>query len=134
MSIRALQAAFSIIAETPELRPSATITLLVLANCHNQETGRCDPAISTIAKKGALSERSVQNGLQQLAELKLVSITYRQVKTGRGKRNMTSRYRIRGGAKFASGVVQDLHPNLKYTRPSAFDDLAMLIDGGESDA
>ena len=135
MSIRALRHAFDIIRATPELRPCSSITLLVLADCHNQETGRCDPSIETIAARGSISPRAVQTGLKQLVELDKISITYRQVRTGRGRRNMTSRYRIKGGAKSASTLVQDLRTNLKPSAPSAFDDLAMLLDmdgGGDA--
>lgn len=132
MSLRAIQAAFQIIEATPELTPSATISLLVLANSHNQETGRCDPSIETIARKGAISARAVQNGLRQLADLGKIAITYRQQRTGKGKRNLTSRYRILGGAKFASTLPQNLHPKLEYTAPSAFDDLAMLLEDGDA--
>lgn len=131
MSFRAIQSAFAIIASTPELKPCASITLLVLADCHNQETGRCDPSIETIAKRGSISPRSVQNGLAQLIELKKISVTYRQAATGKGKKNLTSRYRI-GGAKSASTLPQNLHPNQEYRHaPSAFDDLAMLLDDFE---
>lgn len=134
MSFRALKNAFALIAQTSSLKPSATITLLVLADCHNQETGRCDPAVKTIAKKGSISPRAVNDGLKQLSDLKLISITYRQLKTGKGRRNLTSRYRIKGAAKFASTPLQDLQTNLEDTAPSAFDDLAMLLDGGSDDA
>lgn len=135
MSIRALQQAFRTIRETPELKPCSTITLLVLADCHNQETGRCDPSVETIAERGAISPRSVQNGLDQLVKLKKISVTYRQAATGRGKKNLTSRYRILGGAKSASTLPQNLHPNLEdRQRPSFFDDLAMLLDDSEGRA
>ena len=134
MSFTAIRLAFSIVAETPELKASAKIALLVLADCHNQETGRCDPSIATIAKRGGMSERSIQDGLKQLSDLKKISITYRQRKTGKGKKNLTSRYRILGGAKSASGMVQNLHPKQEVNAPSAFDDLAMLLEGGAYDA
>ncbi|WP_353144889.1 helix-turn-helix domain-containing protein [Paracoccus sp. (in: a-proteobacteria)] len=134
MSIRALRNAFDLVAQNPQLRPSASISLLVLADCHNQETGRCDPSVKTIARRGAISERAVRDGLRQLAELKLITITYRQIKTGLGKRNMTSRYRFKGAAKFAGGVGQNLPTNQQYTTPSAFDDLANLLDVGREDA
>ena len=130
MSFTAINRAFRIIAATPALKPSAKLTLLVLADCHNQETGRCDPSVETIARRGHMSCRAVQDGLKQLSDLRQISITYRQKKTGRGKRNLTSRYRILGGAKSASTLVQDLRTNQEDKRPSAFDDLAMLLDGG----
>lgn len=131
MSHTALRQAFRTIRETPELKPCSSITLLVLANCHNQETGRCDPSIATIAKLGSISPRAVQDGLKQLSEMKKIAIVYRQSKTGRGKRNMTSRYRILGGAKFASTLVQNLHPNLEDRQTSAFDDLAMMLESDQ---
>jgi len=134
MSLTALKRAFHIVATTTDLLPSATITLLVLANCHNQETGRCDPSVETIASKGAISARAVQKGLRQLVSLKKISITYRQAATGRGKKNMTSRYRILGGEQSASTMVNNLRTNLEYSAPSAFDDLAMLLEGGANDA
>ena len=134
MSFTALRQAFRIIESTPELLPSASITLLVLANCHNQETGRCDPAVETIAKKGAISARAVQKGLRQLVSLKKISITYRQAATGRGKKNMTSRYRILGGEQSASTLVNKLRTNQEYNAPSAFDDLAMILEGGRDHA
>ena len=134
MSFRAVQNAFSLIAQTPQLKPCASITLLVLADCHNQETGRCDPSVKTIAARGSISPRAVNDGLRQLSDLKLVQITYRQVRTGKGRRNMTSRYRFKGAAKFASTPLQNLQTNLEYKAPSAFDDLAMLLEGGMDDA
>ena len=132
MSFRALQNAFALVAQTPQLKPSATITLLVLADCHNQETGRCDPSVKTIAGRGSISPRAVNDGLRQLSDLKLVQITYRQVRTGKGRRNMTSRYRIKGAANSASTPLRNLQTNLEYKAPSAFDDLAMLLDEGQS--
>lgn len=114
----------------------ARLVLLALANRHNQETGRCDPSISTISRDIQLSERSVRNGLRELEKLGLIQTVHRQVRTGLGRRNMTSRYRLNGGAQFAGGMGHSLPPNLKLhaRATSAFDDLAMMIeidgDGG----
>lgn len=118
-----------------DITPCAKLVLVALANRHNQETGRCDPSISTIAKDLGISQRSVQNGLRELEKAKAVVTIERKARTGRGKLNMTNRYRISGGAEFACGVVQNLHPKLednsrpqKARNPSAFDDLAMSIE------
>lgn len=126
MSLTAIRAAMRLIPEI-DVTPCAKLVLLALANRHNQETGRCDPSIETIAKDVAVSPRSVQNGLRELEAVKAIVTVERKQRTGRGKKNLTNRYRILGGAKFASGVVQNLRPKQEYT-PSAFDDLAMSIE------
>lgn len=127
MSLTALRAAFGHVASN-EMTPSASLVLLCLANRHNQETGRCDPALSTIAKDAGLNERSVRRALRELENLKLVSTVHRIARTGRGKRNMTNRYRLKGGVKLSGGLGTECPPKQEYT-PSAFDDLAMLIEG-----
>lgn len=126
MSIRALHIAFSHMQES-DLTPSARLVLLCLANRHNQETGRCDPSIKRLVKDSGLSERSVRNGLRCLEDRRIIQTVFRKATTGRGKANMTSRYRILGGAKFAATLGQNLPPKQEYYRPSAFDDLAMSI-------
>lgn len=130
MSIRALRAAFATIRNTDMSAP-ARLVLLALSNRHNQETGRCDPSIETISKDTQLSERSVRNALRELEQSKVLSTVHRQRRTGRGKLNLTNRYRlkacVRGGAQFAGGMGQDMPPNLNLT-PSAFDDLTTAID------
>lgn len=131
MSMTALRAAMGIV-EAIDLTPCAKLVLLCLANRHNQETGRCDPSVERIASDLRISPRSVQNGLRELSEKKAIQIIERKQRTGRGKRNLTNRYRLLGGAKFASGVVQNLHPKQEDTAPSAFDDLAMLIESEDA--
>ncbi|OWJ71395.1 hypothetical protein CDV50_10340 [Haematobacter massiliensis] len=109
------------------------LVLLVLANRHNQETGRCDPSLAMIQKDTQLCERSVRSALRELEGLSLIQTVERKLRTGRGKRNLTNRYRLKGGAQYAGRMGHNMPPNLKYTHPSAFDDLAMLIDGGCDD-
>lgn len=112
----------------------ARLVLLALADRHNQETGRCDPSIATICKDTQLSERAVRDGLRDLEKLKLISTTERKLRTGRGKRNLTNRYRIKGGAQYAAGMGHNMPPNHNIT-PSAFDDLAMMVENvGSPDA
>lgn len=129
MSLRATTWAFSAIEQADKLRPAAALTLLALAHCHNQETGRCDPSIEMLRRKTGLSERAVRDGLRQLETAKLIETHHRTVRTGRGKRNLRNRYKLRGGAGFAGRVGQDLPPNREVigTAPSAFTDLAMSI-------
>lgn len=130
MSMTALRAAFHAI-ESHAMSAPARLALLALADCHNQETGRCDPSIKKLCAKTQLSERSVRAGLRELESLRLVQTVFRKKSTGRGRVNMTSRYRLKGGAQFAGRVGHSLPPNHKY-RPSAYDDLAMSIeDDGE---
>lgn len=129
MSIRAINQSFAAIeALGDQLTPSASLTLIALSHCHNQETGRCDPSLATLCAKTGLSERAVRSAIRLLEGLALVATTHRTIRTGRGKRNLRNRYNLTGGAKFAGGVGQDLPPKEKYTAPSAFDDLAMSIE------
>jgi DNA-binding transcriptional ArsR family regulator len=126
MSMTATNAAWEHI-EAHDLSAATALVLLALARRHNQETGRCDPSITRIAADTGLSERAVRNGLRSLEELRLIVTVFRKATTGRGKKNMTSRYRIKGGAKYAGGVGQNMPPKREY-KPSAFDDLVMSIE------
>lgn len=130
MSIRALHAAFQHV-ECKQMSMPARLVLLVLANRHNQETGRCDPSVSRICEDAQLSERAVRKSLRELEGLKLIVTVERKQRTGRGKRNLTNRYRIAGGAQYAGRMGHNMPPKQEYTPPSAFDDLAMLLEGGE---
>lgn len=132
MSISAINWAFGAIAST-DLKPSAALTLLALAHCHNQETGRCDPSLATICSKTSLSERAVRDGLRQLEACKLIATEHRTIRTGRGKRNLRNRYTLRGGAKSAGRLGQNLPGKGKYRPPSAFHDLAMSIEDPETE-
>jgi len=113
--------------KTAKISASAKLVFLGLSSRHNQETGRCDPSIETIADDLGISSRAVQYGLRELENHKLISTTHRIQRTGRGKRNMSNRYRLKGGAKSAPTMVQDLRTKQEHT-PSAFDDLAMLVE------
>jgi hypothetical protein len=126
VSFTAIRNAFGVIASV-DMSPSAKLVLLALSNRHNQETGRCDPSVATIAADTQMSARAVQYGLRELEQIKAITTIERKQRSGRGKKNLTNRYRIAGGAKFACGGVQDLRTKQEYT-PSAFDDLAMSIE------
>lgn len=131
MSVTAIRAAFVHI-ENAEMSIPARLVLLALADHHNQETGRCDPSIARLCKKTALSERAVRLALRQLEVLKVIVTVERRQRAGRGRRNLTNRYRIAGGAQYAGRMGHNMPPNHKYT-PSAFDDLAMSIESEAGD-
>lgn len=131
MSMTATRAAWAHI-RTFKLSVPARLVLLALADRHNQETGRCDPSLATISGDTQLSERAVRLGLRELEREKLISTTERKLRTGRGKRNLTNRYRIKGGAQYAAGMGNNMPPNHTIP-PSAFDDLAMMIENMGSD-
>ncbi len=132
MSIRAINWAFGAIAST-DLKPSAALTLLALAHCHNQETGRCDPSLATISKKTSLDERSVRRGLRELEELKLIATIHRTIRTGLGKRNLRNRYTLKSGDRMSCGMGTECPGKGKYRQPSAFHDLAMSIEDPETE-
>jgi DNA-binding transcriptional MocR family regulator len=127
MSFTAIRSALHNIKGT-SLSPSAKLVLIALANRHNQETGRCDPSIDTIAEDMALSERSVRSAIRELEKEGLISTTHRVRRTGRGKKNLTNRYNLRGGANSAGGVGQILPPKQEVRQPSAFSDLVMILE------
>ena len=132
MSIKAIRAAFNAIKQIKMSAP-ARLVYLALADFHNQNTGRCDPSIKSICLKTQLSERSVRNALRELESLRQIKTVFRKATTGRGKKNLTSRYRFIGGARIAAPMGQDMPPNHNNIRPSAFDDLAMSIEVPEGD-
>lgn len=133
MSFRAIKGAFASIRERKMSAP-ARLVLLALANRHNQETGRCDPAIACICADVQLSERSVRSALRELEKLRIIQTVHRTIRTGAGRRNLSNRYRLKGGAQFAGGMGHSLPGNLELSTPSAFDDLAAIIDDGDDHA
>lgn len=54
------------------LKPATKIVLYWLADCHNQETGKCFPSISHLAGVCEMSRRSVEGHLSILEELGLI--------------------------------------------------------------
>jgi hypothetical protein len=103
------------------------MVLMALADRYNQTSGRCDPAVTTIAADAMVSVRTVQMALPHLTNLGLIEVVKRE--------NMTSQYVLkfdvritetdtsdegaedapegaqtlhRGGASVAGGVVQEI--------------------------
>ena len=54
------------------LKPATKIVLYWLADCHNQETGKCFPSISHLASVCEMSRRSVEGHLTVLEQLGLI--------------------------------------------------------------
>jgi Helix-turn-helix domain len=83
--------------------PSVKLTLILLANCMNAETGKCCPSLKYLAAKCGQSERTVQRNLQRLEDGGLIERTPSFDKKGRQTSNA---YKIAdGGQKADTDVV-----------------------------
>ncbi|MFT4068949.1 helix-turn-helix domain-containing protein [Paraburkholderia sp.] len=82
-----------------ELPALQKLVLLMLANCTNQHTGRCDPSHERLAKECGMSRDSVKRAISELAEKGLVEIR-RQANNGV---NLPNQYTLRVGSSV--GVV-----------------------------
>jgi Helix-turn-helix domain len=80
--------------------PSAKLTLILLANCMNSETGKCCPSLRHLAKKGGQSQRTVQRHLRQLMAESLISVTPASDSSGRQRSNDYS-LNLKGTSKSA---------------------------------
>ena len=129
MSIRAINWAFHEIAygRGADLTPSAALTLIALAHCHNQETGRCDPSLARLAEKTGLAERTVRLSLRALEKAGLLATFHRKISTHRGRRYLRNRYNLRGAARFADEGGAGFAADKEVRAPSAYDDLVMAI-------
>jgi hypothetical protein len=90
--------------------PSVKLTLILLANCMNAETGKCCPSLKYLASRCGQSERTVQRNLQRLVDEGLIQCLPQFGRTGRQcpneyklacRRGDTG---VRGRASWASGV------------------------------
>ena len=136
MSIRAVSWAYEMI-EKSAISPTAAAILVALAYFHNQDTGRCDPSIAKISARTKFSERAVRGALRDLEAARLIGTVHRKQTTGRGKRNLTSRYILSSGAgdagcsgaPAAGGMGQEMPGKRKTSHnPSSFRDLAIIIE------
>lgn len=121
----AIRAAFLHIANVPMSTP-ARLVLLALSNRHNQETGRCDPSNATLCGDTQHTERTVRKAIRELERLRLITTTERKQRSGRGKRNLTNRYRLKGGVQYAGGMGSNMPPK-QESIASAYDDLVFAI-------
>lgn len=74
-----------------ELPVKEKMTLMMLANRTNHDTGRCDPSHKRLARDCGMSESSVKRAIAQLAELGLLEIESRKV----GDVNLPNQYVLR---------------------------------------
>jgi hypothetical protein len=56
---------------------TAKLVLLCLADCHNADTGRCDPGAKYIAEKSELNLKTIPVALRRLEEVGLVTVEKR---------------------------------------------------------
>lgn len=56
---------------------TAKLVLLCLADCHNPDTGRCDPGAKYIAEKSELNIKTIPAALRRLEEFGLITIKKR---------------------------------------------------------
>ena len=54
--------------KTVEMPPSQKLILFILADCHNDETGRCDPSGAYLMKVSGYSNRTVWTAVQELVK------------------------------------------------------------------
>jgi biotin operon repressor len=69
MSFKALAWAF----EQDHLSTHSKMILVVLADCHNGDTQRCDPSQQYIAKKSGMTTRAVVNNIEKLEQAGLLT-------------------------------------------------------------
>jgi DNA-binding MarR family transcriptional regulator len=58
------------------------LVLIILADCHNADTGRCDPSIEFIAARAKISRRSVERAIDGLESLGLLKRKQRSNRDG----------------------------------------------------
>lgn len=107
MSLAALRDAWLI-----ALPHTSKIVLVCLADHLNEETGRCDPSVSTLAKRCGLTERSVQT---QLQKLELVGLVHREERRGTSYKftlNLRTSFTPEQGSP-----PKDVHPTLEADSP-----------------
>lgn len=82
--------------------PTNKLVLLVLADRHNKDTGKCCPSISMIAKDTLLSESSVKRSVRALESLGLLK---RETRKRSDRSNTTNQYVLN-----ITGTITACHP------------------------
>lgn len=59
--------------ETPIKPATSKLVLLCLADCHNADTGRCDPSVAYICRVTGLNRKTVPAAIRKLEELDLLT-------------------------------------------------------------
>lgn len=142
MSLRATSWAWKVI-QNCELNMAAKVVLLVLADRHFQETGRCNPSIASIMQWTGIPRRTVQRALKELCDKKVISIIYRRRRDGSKRHDLPNEYKFlravarswathQGGDMVSPPRVSPCRPlraNLAQERPSHVFDLVIDADG-----
>uniref|UniRef100_UPI001184F962 helix-turn-helix domain-containing protein n=1 Tax=Pleionea sediminis TaxID=2569479 RepID=UPI001184F962 len=61
-----------------ELTAAQRSVLRELADCHNQETGQCNPSVAHIAEYSGLNRKTVMAGIAELEQHRLISVVKRK--------------------------------------------------------
>jgi len=99
--------------EQKGLPVNAKIILMLLADCHNGQTGECFPSISLLVEKSNISERSVHYALGHMCNHGLITKVFRQEANRRQRSNqyiLNISITVGEGATDAGGRVQEVHP------------------------
>lgn len=88
MSLKALSWAW----EQEGLSSSEKFVLLCLANCHNDDTGRCDPSAAYIVKRTALNRKTVYGALGFLEKKGLIKGDDREGRSKHYDLNLTQNW------------------------------------------
>ena len=104
MSIEALRSAFE-----QSLPPSEKLVLLVLANCHNNRTKRCNPGMETIAATAGITRRGAIKIIQRLEQRGIIQVTH-----SRGGNKQTHNYLLTVN-HVHSNTVNDVHGSNSIT-------------------
>jgi len=56
-----------------DIPSSEKLVLLCLSDCHNADTGQCNPSVSYISKKTSLDRKTVLKSLRSLSDLEILS-------------------------------------------------------------
>lgn len=74
MSYEATRLAWNVFANHQGLAATRRIVLLALAECHNKETGRCDPSTDHLHKMTGLKVQTIVNGIRDLESEGLITV------------------------------------------------------------
>lgn len=139
MSVKAMNWACEVIEQSETMTSKAAQILLCLAVFHNQETGRCNPPLSRLMKRSKLSKDSVIRAVKELESCRVITTEKTKLRAAGKVKNLPNKYRLnwhKGSRCVRLGVVAVCDPkgNKKALRgaPSAFDDIAMLLDDAET--
>ena len=88
------------------LKPATKIVLYWLADCHNQETGKCFPSINHLASVCEMSRRSVEGHLVVLEQLGLIK-RYNQYRDRGGKTSNSYVLELMGTTEHNSSTDND---------------------------